>query len=81
MEVLLPALCLCPANLGLVNEVWGILSLQPATDRWAMYAALKVRFCYFVHPLVTLSLHTKLAQALLAVVLCKCIGMPHLHRC
>ena len=53
VEVLLPALCLCPSNLGLVNEVWGMLSLQPATDRWAMYAALKVRFHAQLQPLFT----------------------------
>ena len=43
VEVLLPALCLVPANAGLVADVWAVLGLHSYTDRWRMYAALRVR--------------------------------------
>ena len=41
-EVLLPALCMVPANVGLVNDVWGALHLLEYTDRWRIYNSLKV---------------------------------------
>lgn len=41
-EVLLPALCLVPANPGLVNDIWGVLHFVDYTDRWRIYNRLKV---------------------------------------
>lgn len=41
-EVLLPALCMVPANVGLVNDIWGVLDLIGTTQRWLIYNRLKV---------------------------------------
>ncbi|BDA48856.1 THO complex subunit 2 [Coccomyxa sp. Obi] len=43
LEVLLPALCLVPANVGLVNDIWGVLDLIATTDRWLIYNRLKAK--------------------------------------
>ena len=42
VEVLLPALCLVPANVGLVTDIWGVLDLIGTTERWHIYNRLKV---------------------------------------
>lgn len=41
-EVLLPALCMVPSNVGLVNDVWGVLHYLDYHERWAIYNAHKV---------------------------------------
>ncbi|KAK9917111.1 hypothetical protein WJX75_001006 [Coccomyxa subellipsoidea] len=42
-EVLLPALCMVPSNVGLVNDVWGVLHYLDYHERWAIYNAHKAK--------------------------------------